>query len=73
MAADGMGVTLLPKALVAPELDERILIEVDVDWLPQPLHFAARYQSEKVPLYLPHCATHARDAALAFRATQDQS
>jgi DNA-binding transcriptional LysR family regulator len=63
MAADGMGITLLPKALVARELADKRLIEVDVSWTPAPLRFAARYQSEKAALYLTHCAQLAETAA----------
>lgn len=66
MAADGMGVTLLPKALVEARLLDRTLIEVDVSWTPAPLRFAARYQSEKAALYLSHCAQLAAVAAEAF-------
>lgn len=66
MAADGMGVTLLPRALVASELADKRLIEIDVDWTPMPLRFAARYQSEKASLYLSHCAHLAVDAANAY-------
>lgn len=66
MAADGMGVTLLPRALVETELANSTLIQVDVDWTPHPLRFAARYQSQKAALYLTHCATLAADAARSF-------
>ena len=66
MAADGMGVTLLPKALVERELANKRLIEVDVNWKPAPLRFAARYHSEKAALYISHCAELAADAAKAF-------
>jgi len=66
MAADGMGATLLPKALVEKELADKSLIEIDVDWTPSPLRFAARYQSEKAALHLEHCAKLAIEAAKAF-------
>lgn len=63
MAADGMGVTLLPKSLVEAELANKSLIEVEVDWLPSPLRFAARYPSEKAARYLTHCANLAAETA----------
>ena len=66
MAADGMGVTLLPKALVEKELIEKSLMEVDVDWKPSPLRFAARYHSEKAARHLKHCARLAEDAVKDF-------
>lgn len=56
MAADGMGVTLLPKALVVNELGDHRLVEVDVNWKPAPLRFAARYHSEKAARYVSQCA-----------------
>lgn len=62
MAADGMGVTLLPKALVETELRNATLAKIKVDWTPAPLRFAARYQSEKAALYLEHAAHLAREA-----------
>ncbi len=63
MAADGMGVTLLPRALVEKQLADQSLVEIDVNWTPSPLRFAARYQTEKAALYLSHCATLAAAAA----------
>jgi DNA-binding transcriptional LysR family regulator len=66
MAADGMGVTLLPKALVEKELADKRLFEIDVDWTPAPLRFAARYQSERAALYVAQCAKLAVDPATVF-------
>lgn len=65
MAADGMGVTLLPKALVEKELSEGRLVEVHVNWKPSPLRFAARYHSEKSALHVAQCAQLAAKAATA--------
>lgn len=56
MAADGMGVTLLPRALVEKELATRALIEMNVNWTPTPLRFAARFQSERAARFLTHSA-----------------
>lgn len=67
MAADGMGVTLLPKALIEEELDRGDLTEVDVNWKPAPLRFAARYHSEKAALYLKTCPALAAQAVQAFQ------
>ena len=41
MAADGMGVTLLPHALVEDQLAAGRLMTVDVDWVPTPLRLIA--------------------------------
>lgn len=46
MAADGMGVSLLPKALVDAAIADRALSVVDVDWTASPLQFAARYAAD---------------------------
>ena len=67
MAADGMGVTLLPKVLVDKAISERRLVEVDVNWKPSPLRFAARYHSESAARHLLRCADLASDAAAAFQ------
>ncbi|WP_108882551.1 LysR substrate-binding domain-containing protein [Anderseniella sp. Alg231-50] len=66
MAADGMGVTLLPRALVERDIANKRLVEVKVNWTPAPLRFAARYQSEKAALYLIHSAKLAADAVTEF-------
>ena len=68
MAADGMGVTLLPRALVEKELADNSLVEIDVNWTPRPLRFAARYQTEKAARYLIHSANLALDAVSQFKA-----
>lgn len=46
MAADGMGVSLLPKALVDAAIADQTLFMVDVDWTASPLKFSARYAAE---------------------------
>jgi DNA-binding transcriptional LysR family regulator len=61
MAVDGMGVALLPVALVSGELSSGILKAVHVSWSPRPLQFAARYQAEKVPAHVTHAAHMALD------------
>lgn len=68
MAMDGMGVTLLPKALVQRELAQQALREVDVDWTPSPLRFAARYQAEKAALHVGRVAELAARTVAEFRA-----
>ncbi|WP_224813532.1 LysR family transcriptional regulator [Hasllibacter sp. MH4015] len=69
MAADGMGVTLLPEALVRRDLAQGTLAQVDVDWTPTPLRFAARYQADRAPTFLGTVADLAvQVAADTFRA-----
>ncbi len=43
MALGGMGLALLPRALVAPALRDGALAEIPCDWHPEPLRFYARY------------------------------
>ncbi|PVA07936.1 LysR family transcriptional regulator [Thalassorhabdomicrobium marinisediminis] len=62
MAADGMGVTLLPASLVSRELARGDLSRIDVDWHPPPLQFAARYQAETAARYLDVVADLAVEA-----------
>ena len=73
MAADGMGVTLLPRSLVASELASNTLGELSVNWHPAPLRFAARYHSEKAALYLSHCAQIAVQVASDSAGTSPDS
>jgi len=68
MAADGMGVTLLPRALVEREVADGRLVAVQVNWTPTPLRFAARYQSDAAARFVSHAAYIAADAVAAFRA-----
>ncbi|MEN8895163.1 MAG: LysR family transcriptional regulator [Yoonia sp.] len=63
MAADGMGVSLLPKALVANALAVQDLIEIDLDWTPSALQFAARYPGEKSAGHIADIAQLAAEAA----------
>ena len=52
MTRDGYGVACLPEAMVRPALDGGALVALRVDWLPDPLDFAARYDAERAPLFL---------------------
>jgi DNA-binding transcriptional LysR family regulator len=68
MAADGLGVALLPRALVERELAAGVLALAQVDWHPSPLRFAARYQAERVARYVAELADLARDVVGDYRA-----
>ncbi|UWR14806.1 LysR family transcriptional regulator [Sulfitobacter sp. M368] len=52
MARDGLGVAVLPRALVTAEAGGAPLRQLRVDWTPAPLRFAARYQAGKVARYV---------------------
>lgn len=67
MALDGMGVALLPKALVEKEIGNGRLAVLDVDWTPSPLRFAARFHAEKAARHVTHSAELAAQMSQAFR------
>lgn len=69
MALDGMGVALLPKALVEREIVNGNLNVLNVDWTPTPLRFEARYHTEKVARHVANCAELAAQASQTFRDT----
>ena len=47
MAANGMGIAALPAAMVQRELAAGALQQIDYDWVPDPLHFFARFDAER--------------------------
>lgn len=65
MAVDGMGVALLPQAILQRELDAGRLVQLAVDWVPSPLRFFARHDATRAPGFV------AEAAALAVRVSQD--
>jgi len=68
MAIDGMGLALIPHPLAIDSLKRRTLEIVGVDWLPDPLQFAARYHAERVPRFVAHAAELARERAYKYEA-----
>ncbi len=56
MAVDGMGVSLLPSALVQAAIAAGRLQEISVDWYPDPLEFFARYSRAKAPRFVDAAA-----------------
>lgn len=65
MAIDGMGVSLLPAALVREPIETGALAEVSTDWLPKPLEFFARFDRLRVPLFVEQAAKFAVETAQA--------
>lgn len=47
MAIDGMGVAALPAAMVAKDIAEGRLAQLEYSWCPEPLTFFARFDAEK--------------------------
>ena len=64
MTIDGMGVAALPLAMVAPDLNAGSLMLLQYDWVPEPLHFFARYDAERAPRVVADAANFAVQIAL---------
>ncbi len=43
MAVDGLGIAMLPHAMVAPEISDGRLVQLNYDWCAAPLEFEARF------------------------------
>ncbi|SHF17917.1 DNA-binding transcriptional regulator, LysR family [Litoreibacter ascidiaceicola] len=67
MTLDGMGVSLLPEAMVAKDIAAGKLVHLCVDWAPNPLRFCARYHAEKVARFVLHAARIAEETATDFK------
>lgn len=63
MACDGLGAALLPRGMTESARRTGQLQELAVDWLPAPLHFAARYRAERVPTLVARAAEIAAEVA----------
>jgi len=63
MVSEGLGVALLPKALVQQELDTGRLQELRHDWIAPPLAFFARFNADRAPRYVDK----ASDIAVSLR------
>ncbi len=67
MAADGLGVALMPKVMAERDVAAGRLVVLDVDWCPSPLRFAARYRAEKAARFVGQSAALAAQIAEEFR------
>lgn len=63
MTAEGMGVTAVPRAMVGRELAGGLLVEINYPWAPDPLHYVARFEAERVPSYVGEAARLAQTVA----------
>ncbi|WP_028956902.1 LysR family transcriptional regulator [Sulfitobacter sp. 20_GPM-1509m] len=63
MTVDGMGFALLPAALVRDQLQSKSLVEIDIEWLPSPLEFYARFNPRRVPRFVEIAAGYAAEIA----------
>ena len=62
MVLEGLGVALLPERLLKPELASGDLHKIEMDWLPDPLSFHARYAPTRAALYVEKAAQLAKVA-----------
>jgi DNA-binding transcriptional LysR family regulator len=69
MAIDGLGIAILPRALLAQHLAEGALSEVSHHWRPTPLRVAARYHAERSAQFVQRAAGIAAECAETFRET----
>lgn len=67
MAVDGMGVTLLPRQVYAAQVAEGRLVDIDLEWLPEPLQFCAAYDPARMPMFVQYAA----ELAVRFGASND--
>ncbi|MGC1504576.1 MAG: LysR family transcriptional regulator [Sulfitobacter sp.] len=67
MAMDGLGVAVLPRALLAQHLAEGTLTEVAHAWRPSPLRVAARYHADRAAQFVHSAAVIAAECAADFR------
>jgi DNA-binding transcriptional LysR family regulator len=63
MALDGLGLTVLPEAMVAEDLAEERLVRLAYPWVPEPLHFFARYDADRAPRAVAEAARLAQHVA----------
>ena len=56
MSVEGLGVALLPRRLVQPEIASGVLNIIETGWVPNPLSFYARYAAQRSPLFVGKAA-----------------
>ena len=61
MVLEGLGIALLPEALVRSDVASGELCTVHADWLPPPLSFFGRFAESRVPLFVGKAAAIAHD------------
>lgn len=62
MVCEGLGIALLPEALVRGEIARGALQMLNADWLPDPLSFFARYSADRAPRFVQKAAGLAAEA-----------
>ena len=65
MVLEGLGVAMLPEALVHNEIATGELCLIQSEWLPAPLSFFARYDESRAPLFVGKAAAIAAEVTKA--------
>jgi len=68
MALDGLGIAVLPAAMVQTYIEAGQLVALDYPWVPKPLIFEARYDAETTPAYIAEVAKLAQGISLGYMA-----
>ena len=66
MAIDGLGIAILPAAMVANELASGELIKLEYHWAPESLHFLARYNAGRASGVVSSAAALASEVANVY-------
>jgi DNA-binding transcriptional LysR family regulator len=66
MAIDGLGIAVLPEAMVREDIKAKRLQLVKHAWLPKPLRICARYHAVQAPSYVGKLARLAKQSAQNF-------
>ena len=66
MSLDGLGIVCLPHAMVAEEINDGRLMQLDYHWVPDDLVFTARYHSDNAPHHLTQAAQVAKQVAQGY-------
>ncbi len=66
MALDGMGIAALPAAMVGKDIASGALVQIIYDWVPEPLHFFARFDAERSLRFVKDAAEVAVRVAQGF-------
>ena len=66
MAIDGLGIAILPEAMVRAELKAGRLKTITYSWVPKPLKLSARYHGAHAPAYVGNIAKLAQKVAKRF-------
>ncbi len=66
MAVDGLGIAVLPEAMVRDEVKAKRLQIIEHAWVPKPLKMCARYHTNHAAAYVSKIALLAKRIALEF-------